>query len=834
MIKRFIPLLVLILFAYSLAAQQQKDFSSAEIYKKIEKLNFLGTVLYVAAHPDDENTSMISYLSNYSNARVGYLSINRGDGGQNLIGTQINELLGVIRTEELMAARKIDGGEQFFTRAIDFGFSKNPAETFNIWNKQEVLEDVVWIFRKFRPDVVINRFNHRTEGDTHGHHTASAVLSVEAFDLAGKKEVYPEQLEFFSTWQPNRMYFNDSWFFYGSKEKYLAADHEGFLEINVGKYLPLLGKSNNEISALSRSQHQSQGFGSAGERGEDLHFIEPIKGDLKNASEGIFKGIDTSWNRIKGGKAIGKILYKVQQDFDFEHPEKSIPKLLKAYQLIQNLEDEYWKELKTNQIKEIIIASAGLFLEASTKEEFAGLEDEIKINFEAVNRSETKIKLKEVEIISSHSFKYNQILKSNKKFHQEENFKIPSNTNYSSPYWLENPHSIGLYNVEDKNLLGLPTSPPSVKAQFKIEINEIPFVIERELIYKTVDQIQGEIKEPFAVVPEVSLKMQNEVLVFPDNESREIKVEVKALKDHVKGILSFEKPDEWKIFPEETVVEFDRKSQTKTLTFTLTPPENQMSAEINPVFAIDNKQFSKELHQLDFPHIPLRNILLPAKTKVNRIDIKISGKNIAYINGAGDKIPTGLREIGYEVDEISAENLQLDQLKKYDAVITGIRAYNVNDDLVLHQNVLFEYVKQGGTLITQYSQLMGIKTKKTAPYKMTLGRGRVTDENSKINFLNPEHAVFNFPNKITQADFEGWVQERGLYFAEDWDSKFTAVLGMRDQGEEEQKGSLLISKYGQGYYVYTGLSFFRQFPAGVPGAYRLFANLLALGSENYN
>lgn len=828
MIKN-ITLFILMLCCFkSLHAQDQKSFSSSEIYKKIEKLNFLGSVLYVAAHPDDENTNMISYLSNHTNARVGYLSLNRGDGGQNLIGTEINELLGVIRTNELMAARKIDGGEQFFTRAIDFGFSKNPTETFSIWDKNVILGDVVQTFRKFRPDVVINRFNHRTEGDTHGHHTASAILSTEAFELSGDSKAFPEQLKIFKTWQPNRMYFNDSWFFYGSKEKYLAADHDGFLEINVGQYLPVLGKSNNEIAALSRSQHKSQGFGSAGERGEDLHFLEPIKGDLKNASKDIFAGIDTSWNRVEGGKKIGEILESVQNEFDLTNPQKSIPKLLEAYQLIQNLKDDYWKTLKSEQIEEVILAAAGLYLEISTPEEFAGQNEEIQINLEAVNRSEHSVWLEDVQLNTAQNISYQTELKPDQTFIKKEKMIIPNDLSYTNPYWLNEPHALGMYQIENEELLGLPETPASVSAKFYLKINGIPLVIQRDLIHKKVDQIQGEVREPFAVVPDISVKMKDKVMVFADNSPREIEVEIQAYRANISGVLKLNIPDNWKVTPNEVKLNFNRKNQAETVKFKITPPKKQAEAEILPVFETTENTFQKELIKIDYPHIPITRVLLPAKTKANRIDIKIAGKNIAYILGAGDEIPTGLRAIGYEVDEISGENLKLKNLEKYDAVITGIRAYNVNENLILNQQVLFDYVKNGGTLITQYSQLMGIKTKNVAPFPMTLGRERVTDENSPVNFLVPNHPVLNFPNKITQADFKDWVQERGLYFASDWDSNFTPILGMNDPGEEELKGSLLVAPYGKGQYVYTGLSFFRELPAGVPGAYRLFANILAL------
>lgn len=828
---RYFSVFILFLVAVNLSsAQTQPEYSSAEIYKKIEKLNFLGNVLYVAAHPDDENTDMISYLSNKTNANVAYLSLNRGDGGQNLIGTEINELLGVIRTEELLAARDIDGGKQFFTRAIDFGYSKNPNETFNIWDKETVLGDVVWIFRKFRPDVVINRFNHRTEGDTHGHHTASAILSVEAYDLAGDKNAFANQLKDYQPWQPDRMYFNDSWFFYGSKEKYLAANHDGFLEINVGEFLPLLGKSNTEVSALSRSEHKSQGFGRAMKRGEDLHFFEPIKGNLSEAEKGIFEGIDTSWNRIEGGKAIGEILYKVQENYDFTEPGKSVSQLLKAYEKIQNLKDPYWRALKSEQIKEIIAASAGLYLEVSTAEDYATPGQDLKVEIEAINRSNVEVNLKDVKFSSTDgkAFLYNKELKKEQNFIEESFLSISKNAEYSNPYWLNEPHELGMYTIDNHDLLGLPNTPAPIIAEFQLKINGVDLTFQRALIHKSVDQIKGEVKEPFVVVPEVSVKMEDKNLVFPNDSSREITVEVKAFEDDVKGVLSLSHIKEWKISPKEIPVEIKNRGQVKTYTFEITPPKFQNEAVITPNLKIGEKSYTKELYAIDYPHIPLKNILLSAQTKVNRLNIQIAGNKIAYIKGSGDKIPLGLREIGYQVDELSGEGLTLQQLQNYDAVITGIRAYNVNDDLILKQDVLFEYAKKGGTVVTQYSQLWGMKTEDISPYPMTLSRERVTDENSPVKFLAPKHSVLNHPNKITQSDFEDWVQERGLYFPSEWSAAFTPILGMNDPGEKELQGSLLVADYGKGHYVYTGLSFFRELPAGVPGAYRLFANILAL------
>ncbi|MFT5848917.1 PIG-L family deacetylase, partial [Psychroserpens sp.] len=395
--KTRLHLLLFALFSISLiTAQQPKKPTSSEIHESIKKLNFLGSVLYVAAHPDDENTRLISYMSNDVKARTAYLSLTRGDGGQNLVGPEIRELLGVIRTQELLAARGTDGGEQLFTRANDFGYSKHPDETLAIWNKKEVLSDVVLAIRQFQPDVIINRFNHRTPGTTHGHHTSSAMLSVEAFDLVGDKNAYPKQLSRTNIWQPQRLFFNTSWWFYGSRENFEKADKSNLLAVDTGVYFPSSGLSNPEIAALSRSQHKSQGFGSTGSRGSQIEYIEIIKGDLPTDKTNIFEGIDTSWNRVEGGKAIGDILYAVEKNYDFKNPSASIPELMRAYLAIQNLENTHWKNIKTNEVKNIIAACAGLYLEVTANSNHATAGAVIDLNLEVINRSNSKIVLSSI------------------------------------------------------------------------------------------------------------------------------------------------------------------------------------------------------------------------------------------------------------------------------------------------------------------------------------------------------------------------------------------------------------------------------------------------------
>ena len=476
--------LLVILISSNLEAQQPQKLNAAEIYKDLEKLNFLGSVLYIAAHPDDENTRLISYLSNQAHARTAYLSITRGDGGQNLIGPELGPLLGIIRTQELLAARNIDGGHQFFTRANDFGYSKHPDETLELWEKEEVLSDVVYTIRKFRPDIIINRFDHTTPGETHGHHTTSAILSVEAFDLAGKKTAFPQQLDPLETWQPKKLFQNTSPWFYESQQ---AFDKEKgqFLELKTGPYFPLLGLSNSEIASLSRSQHQSQGFGSTGTRGEEEDYLKLLKGEHPAKATELFAGINTTWSRLPGGEKIGKILNKVQEEFSFRNPSASLPGLLEAYKLIQKLENEHWKKIKTEEIKDIIAACAGLYLEAVAGQPTATRGEEIKIGLEAINRSDIQMELVKVEFSPSGTAIVPQTqLADNAGWNSAASHKIPQDAAYSAPYWLKNPGSIGMYSVENPDLIGLPETPRTFKAIFFLNINGTPITFEKPIVFK--------------------------------------------------------------------------------------------------------------------------------------------------------------------------------------------------------------------------------------------------------------------------------------------------------------------------------------------------------------
>ncbi len=822
--------LLLFLVLSTAKAQPPQKLNSAEIHQAIKKLNFLGSVLYVAAHPDDENTRLISYLSNEVHARTGYLSITRGDGGQNLLGPELKELLGVIRTQELLAARRIDGGEQFFTRAIDFGYTKTPEETLEIWNKKEVLSDVVWIFRTFKPDVIINRFNHRTSGDTHGQHTASALLSMEASDLAKDSSGFPGQLNYTQTFEPKRLFFNTSPWFYENDEAFKNADKSNFLELNTGVYFPSKGLSNPEIAALSRSRHQSQGFGSTGSRGTQTEYLELIDGNLPENSSDLFAGIDTSWNRLKGGAEIGQILAQVETNFDFEDPSASLPKLVEAYLLIQDLEDSHWKDIKSQEIKKIIAASTGLFLEAISETPTAIASQEIQLNLEAINRSKQDMTLLSITLNPGKvEIESNIKLQNNQDWEKTFTFKVPDTANYTSPYWLKEEGSLGMYKVEDRQLIGLPENPGNINVRFSIRINKVEIPFEKRVVYKYNDRVKGEVYQPFEIVPPISAKINEKVLIFANSKSKVVPVTITAGKNELSGQLSLQTSENWKINPKTANFNLIEKGASTTINFTVTPPKNQEEAILKPIVNVDGTNYSDEIVTIDYNHIPLQTLVLPSKTKLVKLNIQKKGENIGYIEGAGDVVPESLEQIGFSVTKIDPKSISASSLANFDAIVLGIRAYNTVEELKYKQPALLKYVENGGTLIAQYNVSRGMIVDQFAPFSIELSHDRVTEENAEVQFLSPDHPVLNSPNKITSKDFKNWVQERGLYFASKWAPEFTPILSMNDKNETPKNGSLLIAKYGKGYFIYTGLSFFRQFPEGVPGAFRLFSNLVSIG-----
>ncbi|HZY83057.1 MAG TPA: PIG-L family deacetylase [Cyclobacteriaceae bacterium] len=804
--------LVCLFLFLPLLSFSQKQLSSSEIRLRLKKLNFLGSVLYVAAHPDDENTRVIAYLASERLAATAYLSMTRGDGGQNLIGPEIRDLLGLIRTQELLAARRIDGGQQFFTRANDFGFSKNVNEAFEIWNKQEILSDVVKIYDEFQPDVIITRFPP-DERAGHGHHTASAVLAQEAFDVA--------------KWKPKRLFTNTGrWWNQTINEK-----SPGVVSLNVGAFNPLLGKSYSEIAADSRTQHKSQGFGSQGRRGDAMEFFEFVKGD--SARTDILEGVNTTWTRVKGGAKIQAQVDKALASFSDDKPHEIIPALIQIRKDISALEPGVWRERKLVETDQLIQVCAGLYTEVTATQYHVAPGEMVKFNVEIVNRSKANVKLKSV---TSEILGYDSTANLDAGFNKLITFKsqkpLSANAGYSGPYWLREEHSQGLFKVSDPGMIGRPENNPAVTLDFMYSIDNQDITIRTPLVYKWTDPVKGELSRPFEIVPPVAVSLSSPVYVFHDASPQHIELLARSSSNDVmSGTLSLKLPNGWKSEPVQQPFKLSKRGEEQTVLFTVTPSKEEMTGKVGAVATVNGKSYDHSVQTIGYDHIPIQTLVPPAYSRLVRTNVQKAGSVVAYIRGAGDEVPNALRNLGYEVWEMKNEEVTPANLAKVDAVVLGVRALNTNERVRYFMPDLLRFAEGGGTLIVQYNTNfeMEIDPDKFSPYPLTISRDRVTEENSEVRILKPEHPALNFPNKITAADFNGWVQERGLYYPNKWDEHFEALISSNDKGEEARNGGLLVAKYGKGYYVYTGLSFFRELPEGVPGAYKLFANMVSLG-----
>ncbi len=810
------------IMAISGLAQPAQQPDASEILVKLHKLNFLGSVLYVAAHPDDENTRLIAYLENDRYARVAYLSLTRGDGGQNLIGPEIREALGVIRTQELLGARRIDGGEQFFSRANDFGYSKNAGETLEIWDRDQVLSDVVRTYRKFRPDVIITRFPP-DERAGHGHHTSSAIMAEAAFEVSGSKDAYPEQLSTYEVWQPKRLFTNTGrWW-----NPEMTGDEPGVVALDVGTYNPLLGESMTEIAARSRSQHKSQGFGATGSRGEALEFLENAKG--ATADDDIFEGVETSWKRVKGGKEIGSAIDEVIRTFRPADPASSIPALLRIRDRIAGLEDDFWRKTKLEEADVIIRDVLGLYLEARAADWRVYPGQELEVELEAVNRSSSPVTLTSVKV-DGQELSPEANLENNTVWEGKVTMTVPADMAYSQPYWLRNPGSLGMYKVMDEDLIGLPQNPPALTAQVKLSVSGKPLEYTIPVVYKWNDPVKGELQRPLVIAPPAVVSIPTPVYLFSSGETKPVDVVVSSYLENEPLEVSLRAGDGWEINPPAHSISDLRAGEERVLTFEVTPPATENTSVLNAFVRTGGREYGLSELTIAYDHFPVQTILPEATSKLVNIPIRKYGNTVGYIQGAGDAIPETLREIGYEVRILTEENISPAALETLDAVILGVRALNTNEGLPNYMDDLLSYTERGGTLILQYNTNFRLQTEKFSPYPLTLSRIRVADEKAPVTILAPDHPVVNEPNVILPEDFDNWVQERGLYFPEEWDEAFTPVLSSHDPGEPARDGGLLVAKYGKGYYIYTGYSWFRELPAGVTGAIKLFTNLVSLGN----
>ncbi len=811
--SKFFKACILIIFLSAVPSNlfsQQNYTPVSDILLSLNKLNVLGSVLYIAAHPDDENTALLAYLSKGKLMRTGYLSLNRGDGGQNLIGNEKGDLLGVVRTQELLAARKIDGAKQFFTRAIDFGYSKSSDEAIKFWDSNLVLSDIVKIIRQFKPDIIITRFSKTIGG--HGHHTASAILAEQAFYAAADSNMFTEQLKELKPWRAKRLLWN-TWM-----------KNDKSIPIEIGAYNPIIGQSFTEMAADSRSMHKSQGFGVSPRRGSRLDYFNHLAGD--SAKLDIFENIDLTWNSIPDGNKIQSMIDKLIKNFEVNNPAKSVASLTELYSQLLLAKDNFWISEKIEEVKNLIKMCSGLWLEAIATEHSFSKGKALEVQSVMVNRSNIPVTfINATTTFALSDTIYNKSLEENKLFSIKQKIQIPEEVKYSQPYWLEEPHNGKMFSVKDPSLIGLAENKPELVTKFNLTVNNVQLQYDIHVVYKWNDAVKGELKRPLAIRPQLSVRIENPTYVFSDNKSREIKVYLEAKEKKLNGSLSLELPAGWICKPQ--AIQFDIEDKA-AYTFNVTPSQSAVNGEVNVNTKIGKRVFTNQIMEIDYSHFPIQTVLKPAKASIIKLDIKTEPRKIAYIMGTGDEIPESLMQLGYKIDFLVNGDIDNKDLSNYDVIICGVRAFNAREQLDKQQSKLINFVSNGGTWIVQHNTDFGNRVKQIGPYAFEAnGDDRIAEEDAPIKILHPEHSVFNYPNKITQKDFEGWIQERGLYFANKWDENLIPLLSGNDKGETSKLGGLLYSKYGKGVFIYTGYSWFRQLPAGVPGAYRLFVNIIS-------
>ncbi|TJZ62102.1 PIG-L family deacetylase [Sphingobacterium olei] len=801
----YLSLILCMLFGMHISVAQHTSLSSSEIKLKLEKLNILGSVLYFAAHPDDENTKLIAYLAQDRKYKTGYLSLTRGDGGQNLIGTEQGIELGLIRTQELLAARKIDKGEQFFTSAYDFGFSKTHQETFDFWDKETVLREAVYIIRKLRPDVIITRFPPDERGG-HGHHQASAILAHEAYLAAADDSKYPDQFTTVKPWKAKRLVWNTANF--GGMNN----TSEDQLSIDIGNYNPLIGISYGEISAKSRSQHKSQGFGSASSRGKSIEYFEHVAGE--EAKQDLFDGILTSWDRVPKSTGIEQLINKINTQFNSNHPENSINDLILLLKDIQKVEDNYWVAEKSSEIKELILACAGIWIDATTPKTRYVAGETVPVTLEAIVRRPNVA----VEILSGQQ---TASLKTNELWKESQNVTWDYTT---QPYWLASPHTLGKFDVKVEDV-GYPENKNRPTVTFHFQINNQEIDIDQQVRFRFVDPVRGELYHPIAIMPDLTAKPSLTSVLSKNGESQSVELTFENHHPSKKEYhITVNHPIGWAVDQQRILLDFN-ESDIISKTFTLQPNGDNRLDTTDYLFFSENGETISDSKFIQYDHIPNISWFPPVKIVLKKVDLINPIKRVGYIHGAGDLIPQSLSAIGIDVTVLNSNQITSAHLTQFDAVVLGVRIFNVNVNSSRILSELLDYTKNGGTVLIQYNVNSRLQTSNLGPYPFNITRNRVTEENAQVHFDKNDPAL-NFPNRLTDADFEGWIQERGLYFADNIDKNYRTPLVMNDKNEVPNKGSLLIAKYGEGKFVYTSVSFFRQLPAGVPGAYRLFVNLL--------
>jgi LmbE family N-acetylglucosaminyl deacetylase len=837
----------------------------ATVDRALARLSTSKRLLVIAAHPDDEDTSLISLVARGMGGEAAYLSLSRGEGGQNLIGPELGPGLGLIRSRELLAARGVDGGRQFFTRAYDFGFTRSLDETLKLWPKDILVEDVVRVIRRFKPQVIVSIFPG-VPSPTHGQHQAAGVTAHAAFPLAGDASALPQlQEEGLLPWTPQVLY-RSTWF----DEKATT------LTLPTSGVDPLTGKSAFQVAMASRSMHRSQDMGQLQELGPQQTRLAWVQGGAGKDAKDLFEGVDTrlaamvatvpdDGRRREAEQYLSeaqRLAEATRATLNPAHLNAAVPRLAEILKRLRSAravldgqarpEERPAAELIDEKIRiaeDGLAAAAGIAVDATTEREALIAGETFPVKAVVWNSGGGEAPKATVTLVPAPEWGGSETSGAAKDLAAgalgswEIQETVPAAAPPTVPYFLRRPLQGSLYDWTGAApaVKGEPFGPAPLVARFDLTVAGVPVSLEREVVHLHEDQALGEVRRPLRIVPEVEVAVADDLLVWPTARKEPRRLQV-TLTSHAPARVSgrletaIEGSSHWPAVPAQTFA-LDPGEET-TLEVPLEPPAGLApgSSRVHLAAVLDGAaggRFDLATPVIDYPHIRPTPRPRPADVPVSAVDVKLPAlKRVGYIRGASDRVPEFLRQVGVPLELLGPQDLLEGDLGRYDVIVVGSRAYETDPALVQANHRLLDYARNGGVVIVQYQQYPYI-TGKFAPFPLDIARphDRVTDETAAAKVLDPSSPVFHTPNEIGPADWEGWVQERGLYFAHTWDAAYQPLLSMADPGGPDLQGGLLVAKVGKGRYVYTGLAFFRQLPAGVPGGYRLFANLLALRGD---
>jgi LmbE family N-acetylglucosaminyl deacetylase len=829
------------------AGTSVEDRGAMGLAQTLNRLDVVGSVLHTGAHPDDENSALLAWLARGQGARTAYLSATRGEGGRNLLGPELFEALGVIRTEELLAARRLDRSQQFFTPNYEFGYSKTADETLQKWGRDAILGDFVRVIRQFRPEIIISAFTGTTR-DGHGHHQTVGIITQEAFTAAADPTRFPA---YGPPWQAKKLYLG------------ARGGGEVSLTINVGEYDPALGRSYSQIAAEGRSLHRSQSQGSAQDPGPRTTGLQLIQKTVAvEADAGLFAGTVHKLSDLSQLDAairsdveqLEQRVVAVRQKTSLLRPAEVVPDLIAALKQLQQIragtssgQVRFLLEQKETDFQEAIRLAAGLVLDVVASETVMAGDDkvipgqEFNLTVSVINGGPYSFPgaRASVDVPGGWQAVYQGstgTLMPGQRLDQKFLIRVPANADFTQPYWLRSPRQRDRFVWPPDSTENLAFDPPLLPARVEIDHDGATIAMSRSAEFRRVDNMLGELRSLVKVVPAMSVRISPEIAIVPltGNRRKELTVTV---ENQITGPADAEvrliTAAGWTVEPVSRPIKFTRQGEKVSVPFMVSAPAVAGDFPIQAVVRSGAREFTQGYTEVAYPHIETRNIYARAESTAQVFDVKSLATSVGYVEGSGDTVPDALRQLGINVRMLSSQDVATADLSQFPVIVLGIRAYGVREDLRAYNSRFMEYVANGGTLIVQYN-IAGESPSQIGPWPFTLlstganNQQRVTDETAPVRILDSANAVLNVPNRITPSDFDGWVAERGTQFLQDWDARYVPLLESNDPGEEARRGGLLVAKYGKGSYVYAGYTFFRQLPAGVKGAYRLFANLVSI------